>query len=143
MKYKNFLLAAIIVVILDQLLKLFFKRLIESTGEIILIKNFLSITIATNTGAGFSILSGMNLLLIWLAVIVIGGILYFSAKVKKHYLIPLGFIFGGAIGNLIDRLIYGHVIDFIAFSFWPIFNLADSMITIGSIMLIIIIIREK
>jgi signal peptidase II len=143
MKYKNFLLAAAIVFVLDQLSKLFVKRLVESTGEIIIIKDFLSITVATNTGAGFSILSGRNMLLIWLAVIIIGGLIYLSTKAKKDYLIPLGLILGGALGNLIDRIIYGHVIDFITFSFWPVFNLADSMITIGSIILIIIIIKEK
>jgi signal peptidase II len=98
-----------------------------------------SLTLASNTGAGFSILQNSNAWLVWVSVIVLGIIIYF-----KDYFPRAGFllIITGLIGNLIDRIFYGYVVDFINFKVWPVFNLADSMITIGAILTLIFWIKR-
>lgn len=94
---------------------------------------------ATNTGAGFSILQNQNILLSWIAVIALGAIIYYYSHFPK-----LGFlmIISGIIGNLIDRVMYGYVIDFINFKIWPIFNIADSLVFLGVVYTIIIWVKE-
>jgi len=84
-------------------------------------------------------LKGMNLLLIWVSIIVIGAILYNYNKIPKDKVPQTAFalIIGGAIGNLIDRIVIGKVKDFIDFRVWPAFNIADSAISIGAVLLII------
>jgi len=88
-----------------------------------------------NTGAGFSIFQNQNVLLAWIAVIALGLIIYFYNSFPRT-----GFLLitAGIIGNLLDRLMYGYVIDFINFKIWPVFNAADSFIVIGVIVTIII-----
>ena len=100
----------------------------------------LSFTYVTNTGAGFSILQNMNLMLIIISIIVLGLLIYFNNKIPR---ISLMLIVSGIVGNLIDRIFYGSVIDFINFRFWPIFNVADSLIFIGVIYWIIEILRDR
>ena len=81
-----------------------------------------------------------------LTVVIIIGILYYFCRDKKNhklFTIPLALVFGGALGNLLDRVMYGFVIDFIDFNFWPAFNIADSAITVGVIFLIIYVIKNK
>jgi len=101
---------------------------------------FFSLVYATNTGAGFSVFQNSNTLLIWIAVIALGAMIYYH-----EYFPRSGFllIITGLVGNLLDRIFYGYVIDFINFRFWPIFNLSDSMITIGAIITIIVWIRQE
>lgn len=93
---------------------------------------------ATNTGAGFSILQSQNTLLSWIAVIALGIIIYYYSHFPR-----LGFlmIVSGIIGNLIDRVMYGYVIDFINFKIWPVFNIADSLVFLGVVYTIIIWIK--
>lgn len=127
-KPKTFILIAAIVLVLDQLTKYLAS---SSKINVVLIKNFLSLTYTTNTGAGFGILKGQVFILILFSLIVLGLILYYY-KATPTKLIPfVAMIFGGALGNLIDRIMYGYVVDFISFSFWPAFNVADVGVTIG------------
>ncbi len=100
----------------------------------------LAFTYVTNTGAGFSILKDMNVWLAIISAIALVAIIYFHKEVPKFSLIT---IIAGITGNLIDRIFYGSVIDFINFKFWPIFNVADSLICIGVIYWIIILFREN
>jgi len=104
-----------------------------------LIKNILHATYIQNTGAGFGILKGWNTILIFISLIIIGIILFYFDRIikEKSIHIPIALILGGAIGNLIDRIFLGYVIDFIDFRIWPAFNIADSCITIGALWLII------
>ncbi|MDO8556563.1 MAG: signal peptidase II [Nanoarchaeota archaeon] len=91
--------------------------------------------IVTNTGASFGILQGYSWLFIIITLIVVGIIIHTS---NKQYHIAYPFIVGGALSNLIDRILYGHVIDFIHMPYWksfPVFNLADVSITIGGVLL--------
>lgn len=101
-----------------------------------------SIVHATNRGAAWSLFSDYQVWLLILRIfLVIGlGVYLFFYNKKKQWIVPLALIFAGALGNILDYFIYGHVIDMFLFSFYgwdyPIFNVADSAITIGIIWLI-------
>ena len=96
-----------------------------------LVRDYFSFT--TNTGAAFGILQGQRWFLIGVALVV--AVVLCVAIVKYGYT-ELGFILGGTIGNLIDRLVLGEVVDFIAVGWWPSFNVADSFNTIGVALLV-------
>ena len=107
-----------------------------------LIPNVISIaTNDGNTGAAWGIFSGKKLFLIFLSVAMIAVLFVFNHFVKKKnwiYCLSFGFIVGGAVGNLIDRIAFGYVRDFIFLDFWqtfPIFNMADSFLCVGAVML--------
>ncbi|MGC8877686.1 MAG: signal peptidase II [Anaerolineae bacterium] len=97
------------------------------------------ITHTTNSGAAFGLFPNQGSLFILIAIIVVIAIvIYYRHLPAEDWLIriSLGLQLGGAIGNLIDRLRFGYVVDFIDISFWPIFNLADASITIGVLLII-------
>jgi signal peptidase II len=142
-KYLLFFIIGLIVIILDQLSKYIIRKTIVIEEHIILVNNFLSFTHIYNTGAAFSILNNQNMLLLITGLIIMGFIIYYIKNAEDNFIIPLSFIFGGAFSNLIDRIIFKGVLDFINFYFWPIFNIADSFITIGIIILIYLIIIEE
>jgi signal peptidase II len=132
------ILLAFAVVAIDQLTKYLVRLYIEPGQSISVLGSILHLTYRTNTGAGFSILEGQQILLISIAIMaVIISAVYAvkSADVKLKALLSL---FAGAVlGNLIDRLFFGFVTDFIDFRIWPVFNISDSMLTITVILLII------
>jgi len=108
---------------------------------------FFNLTLMYNQGAAFSFLSNAGGWQKWfftlLAIGVSGGIIYWLKKLpvtEKEQAIALSLVLGGAIGNLIDRLMHGHVIDFIDVYYeqlhWPAFNIADSAIVLGAAILI-------
>jgi len=121
-------------VIIDQALKCFFAK----TGFIANLGIF-ALHYVTNTGASFGMLQGNNATLAWVSVIVLGLIMLLVDKIRKEQTVPVLLIASGIIGNLIDRVFRGFVVDFIDFKFWPVFNLADSMIVIGVVWLIVVI----
>lgn len=97
------------------------------------------ITHTTNTGAAFGIFPEQGGVFILIAVVVVVAImLYYRHLPEGDWLIriSLGLQMGGAVGNLIDRLRFGHVVDFIDVGFWPIFNIADASITIGVVLIV-------
>ncbi len=140
-----FFSTTLIIIILDQATK---QIAIDALREpVSIINNILSLSIVKNTGAGFGFLDGfkgINSLMIYLSLFIIGLILYFYYKVpnKTSAHISLALILGGGISNFIDRVRLGYVIDFIAPSFWPSFNVADAAITIGVIGFIVFGWRE-
>ena len=94
----------------------------------------------SNTGVAFGMLQGMNPVFIGLAVLVSIGIVYYYPKIeKKDWMIKLALMMelGGAVGNLVDRIKYGHVIDFISVGTFPVWNIADACITVGVIILLL------
>ena len=127
------------IILLDQLTKYLTSKYMALHQSTPIIKNILHLTYIQNTGAGFGILKGWNTILIFISLIIIGVILFYFDRIikEKQIHIPIALILGGAIGNLIDRIFLGHVIDFIDFRIWPAFNVADSCITIGALWLII------
>ena len=135
----KFILFALLIIILDLVTKQLIYLFKPSTELL----SFFSLVYVKNTGAGFGILGGMNILLIVISVIVLVSIGYYYKKIPKENwtLIAFGLIVGGIIGNLIDRLFRGFVIDFLDFFIsgwhWPAFNVADTALVVGVVMLII------
>jgi signal peptidase II len=138
---------AVVVLLLDQLS----KRWIEanlSIGESIVpfpaLSGFFTITHFTNTGAAFGLFRDQGLLFVVIAVVVVVAIVVYSRNLPKDVWLvqfSLGLQLGGALGNLLDRLRQGHVTDFIYFHFWPAFNVADTAIVVGVILLAWTILR--
>jgi len=132
-KLSIILITTISIIFLDQLLK------------ILITKSIIPISYTTNTGAGFGLFQDSTSLLIWFSIIVIGIIFYLYDKIpeeKKHIQFSIALILGGALGNLIDRIRFGYVVDFINLRIWPSFNIADAAITLGVIGVIIFLIKK-
>ena len=106
---------------------------------------FIKISYVTNTGAGFGILKDNSFYLGLISLCVSIFLIYHYNKIsiKKLPQIFIGLFFGGTVGNLIDRLTQQYVIDYFGTSFWPSFNLADSAITISTVGLIYLILKNK
>lgn len=138
-----FFLTAVLVFLVDQITKILVRENITMSTSIELIPKILYFTHTTNTGASFSLLTDFSLLLTIVAIIVVIAIILFYRKIPENYKLPFALILGGTLGNLTDRLLFGTVTDFIDFRVWPIFNVADSMITIAAILLVIIVWREE
>ena len=139
-KYIIIFSTALIIILIDQITKFLIRINFQLNETFPIIKNIFHLTYIHNFGAGFGILQQQKWILIFISLIVIGVIFYYFGRIKdKEILLQVlvGFVLGGTIGNLIDRLIYGFVIDFIDIRIWPIFNVADSFVTIGVIGLII------
>lgn len=142
----SLILLAIFVVICDQLLKFTLDYLLTPGQSIPLIKNFFHITLVHNTGAAFGILKNQTTLFMILSILASLVIVYYIPKLGKKAVLTrlaLALILGGAVGNLVDRVRLGYVIDFLDFRVWPVFNIADSAITIGAILFIIGLLRKK
>ncbi|MBR3661314.1 MAG: signal peptidase II [Bacilli bacterium] len=148
MKRKVYILSFILLII-DIISKQLIKNLMPINTSIIVIKNFFNITFVINTGAAFSILRGQQLFLIILGILVLGGVIYYLRKDKlnNYKVIYYSLLIGGIIGNLIDRIIYNGVIDFLDFKIFlydaPIFNLADTFICISVFLIIFESLRRK
>ncbi len=124
---------AVLVVLLDQLTKHFVKSNTPDWNV-----GILTIHYVTNTGAGFGILRTQTHWLTLISAAVALVVLFYYPQIEKET-IPqalLGLFLGGVVGNFIDRLLLGHVVDFIDFRIWPAFNVADAAITISVIGLV-------
>jgi len=136
----GFLGVALAVFVLDQVTKwLIVQWLREPGASVSVLWPVFSLTYVTNTGAAFGLFANQNLLFIFIAVAVIAVILFFYRYLLADHLllrISLALQLGGALGNLLDRLRLGYVVDFLDFRVWPVFNIADSAITIGVLLLI-------
>lgn len=138
-----------IILIIDQILKNIVKTKMSLNQEIVLIKNFLSINYLKNTGAAFSILTNQTLILIIISFIIIFVLDRFLTKEKNLNnlsVISIGLILGGIFGNLLDRILYKGVIDYLSFRIFsynfPVFNFADMAITIGTFLLLFNMVKE-
>jgi len=143
-----FPLSAAIVLLADQLTKLLAKSVLESKPPPP-DHYFFRWTYVENEGAAFGLLTNAHFLIAFAIIMAVATIvIYYRFPYWNHPVlrIGLGLMLGGAIGNLIDRLRQGYVVDFIDFRVWPVFNIADSAITIGVISLafyFIFIFKEK
>lgn len=138
---------SLLVFVLDQASKLWFDNNLNMYQQIVIIPDYFSWTLAYNTGAAFSFLADANGWQRWffaaIAVLVSGVLVVWLKRLKADetwLALALALVLGGALGNLFDRVVYGHVIDFILLHwqsrwYFPAFNLADSAITLGAILL--------
>ena len=132
-----------IVFAMDQIIKIVIQKNMNLLERIVVIPNFFSISYVRNTGAAFSILEKQSFLLILISVIFI-VIFHEYIRRENHFtklsIIASGLILGGIFGNLLDRILYRAVIDYLDFVIFrydfPVFNLADMGITIGIILLL-------
>lgn len=140
----NVYLLSIWIIVVDQFLKIYLssKQLFEKTFTII--PNFFSIDLVHNTGGAFSILSGNRWLFVVIGILVVVLISFFITKIeyltaKSTFVFSL--LIGGILGNLIDRVVHGYVIDYLSFKIvdynFPIFNFADICIVISILIMLI------
>ena len=126
---------------LDQLSKFLIRINLFVGQSVPIIDNVLHFTYLHNSGATWGILKGNNILFIIASGIVL--VLIYNRREFKKFEFSYSLIIAGIIGNLIDRIFLGGVTDFIDFRIWPVFNIADSCITIGVIILIYSILRKE
>ncbi|MBR2634015.1 MAG: signal peptidase II [Clostridia bacterium] len=136
----------VLIVILDQLSKYFATLYLEGGAAYTVIHGFLSFRYNENRGAAWGILADQRWVFMTVstaAILAIVGYLFYTRKEKKNplFLLSLCFFCGGGIGNMIDRVYLGYVVDFLRFDFieFPIFNVADSFITVGAALMFLYI----
>ena len=135
-------LVSLIVIVLDQLTKHIAILKLPPGGSIPLIKGVFHLTLVRNKGMAFGLFPGQANFLLILSILVVPALvtflIIFSRRIKTGLVkFGLALILGGAIGNLIDRLRWGEIVDFLDFRIWPVFNLADTAITVGAILLVL------
>lgn len=135
---------ALVIVVFDQISKWWVLAELADPPKIIPVTSFFTLVLAWNRGVSFSLFSGQAPPYVFAAVaviIVIGLSIWLWRADNRWLAVGIGLIIGGAVGNVIDRMRFGAVADFLYFHvgefYWPAFNLADSAITIGVTMLII------
>lgn len=132
------ILSGILLIIFDQIIKYLVINNLSLGSSLSIIDNFFYVTYIRNTGIAFGLFQNKNIFMIIIISIIIILLLIFYKKEKNKHLtlnISIVLIISGAIGNLIDRIVRGYIVDYINFTFWPAFNLADSFVVIGSILL--------
>ena len=150
LKYFIFIISCIFLILLDQLTKRLAVIYLKDKMPIAIIDNILELTYVENRGAAFGILQNKQILFYVLTILILIAIIYLLIKfdLKKENIVQFIFlllIFSGAVGNFIDRVKNKYVVDFIYFKpiDFPVFNVADICITLGSILMIIILIFVK
>ncbi|MFK0311814.1 signal peptidase II [Pseudomonas sp. NPDC090233] len=146
---------SLLVLVLDQATKLYFNNALTMYQQIVVIPDYFSWTLAYNTGAAFSFLAdgaGWQRWLFALIAVAVSAVLVVWLKRlgrnETWLAVALALVLGGAIGNLYDRVVLGHVVDFILVHwknthYFPAFNIADSAITVGAVMLALDMFKSK
>lgn len=129
----------------DLLTKILAVANIEPGRPVWLIGDVVSLRLVRNPGAAFSMATGMTWLLTLVAVGVVIGVVRIGRTLRSPWwALGLGLVLGGALGNLVDRffrapgVMQGHVVDFVSVGWWPVFNVADSAIVCGAILLVVL-----
>ena len=145
----------VIIVVLDRITKIIIDRSMPLHHSIPVIDGLFNLTYVRNTGAAFGIFAGSHEafrlpFLILVSILALGFVVVMVKRLRDEetgLITALAFIIGGALGNLVDRVLYGEVIDFLDFYWsryhWPAFNLADSFITVGVLITLYYLIRAK
>lgn len=135
------LVVGAVLVIIDQIIKYFVSAYLQPVGSVSVIDNIFSLTYVENKGVAFGMFSDMRWIFVALTSILLVIIIFYMFKKRpkgKFFYVCAALIIGGGIGNLIDRIFYGYVIDYLSLSFFPpVCNFADYCITAGTIMLVI------
>lgn len=150
---KIFGVTAFLIIILDQITKYWAQEYLlprreSGEGPVVLLNGFLKFTYAENTGAAFSIGTGITWVFTTIALVVVVVIIKYSRKLGSlTWALALGGLLGGAVGNLIDRMFrapgpfQGFVVDFIQLPYWAIFNIADMAVVLSGVTIAILLIR--
>jgi signal peptidase II len=138
------------VIALDQLTKWWVQQSLALDAYRTLLPGILTLTHVHNTGSAFSLFRGAGGWLVFVSVVSLFAIVRYWLSLQRRgvtispvLLLGLAFPFGGAAGNLIDRLRFGYVVDFLELPRWPVFNVADSAITVGAILLVLHFRRQE
>ena len=135
------LIAALIGV--DQLVKLLVVQNFE-LFESLDLWNFIHLTYIHKTGAAFGMMEGARVLFLIFNIVLVAAVLWAWKKPwMGRYKLSVSLIVAGALGNCIDRIFRGYVVDFIDFTYWPVFNVADIAVVCGTILLSIMILTAK
>jgi signal peptidase II len=141
---------AAVVLALDQLIKYLVVRHLAGRPPVELLGSFLQLRYTTNSGGAFSLLTGQPLFFALTAMAIIVGLVYAARRTRgTPLLLTLGLVLGGALGNLADRLfrgevpLRGEVVDFVKVGSFPVFNLADSCISVGGVVLALLLSRAE
>lgn len=145
---KKTLQISFVIVFIDQVIKCLVRTLLANR-EIVVIPNFFSLFYAKNPGAAWSLFSGNRLFLILITFLFLGFLYFFFLKdqtLKQIEKVGMGFLIGGIVGNLVDRIFWGYVIDYLSFTFFrysfPIFNFADTCIVLSIFFFILVSVSE-
>ncbi len=139
-------IVAIVVIILDQIVKYMVKTSMALQQSIPVIEDVFHITYIHNQGAAFGMLSDKTSLLALMTLIVVGVLIWYAMRMKstsKVLRLSLALILGGSVGNLIDRVRFGYVVDYLDFRVWPVFNLADSALVVGAFILGYLVLTDE
>ena len=141
-------LVACVILLVDQLTKYLVVSKINSNYEIEVIGDLFYLTNVKNRGAAWGIMQNGRVFFIVVTIFVVCGILYFMKNIDKKYVkMVLAVVLGGTLGNFVDRIFRGYVVDFLDFYIggyhFPIFNIADVCITVGVALLVYCILLDK
>ncbi|MEU2178936.1 MULTISPECIES: signal peptidase II [Nocardia] len=144
-RLRALLVLAAVVFGLDLLTKTIAVANLTPGEPVSIVGDFARLSLVRNPGAAFSMATGMTWLLTLVAAAVVIGVVRIGRTLRSlWWAIGLGMVLGGALGNLVDRLfrapgpLQGHVVDFVAVGWWPVFNVADSAIVCGAILLVVL-----
>lgn len=145
----NFLhgLVLILILFLDQLTKFLANKYLVLNHSVIIIKDFFKLTLVYNKGAAWGILANQQFLFLVITLFFVGVMIYLYLKARNSiFKWNIVLFLAGAIGNFIDRVLYGQVTDFLDFTIlnydFPVFNLADIVLNIAVVLLIFVLIRR-
>ena len=140
------LIAAVLLVAVDQITKYIALTQLKPIGSVTFIGVFMGFTFVENRGAAFGIFSGKTWLLLVISIIICAVLVWAMTKMPKtkeyrKLRVTFVLILSGAVGNIIDRALRGYVVDFFEFTFikWPVFNMADIYVVVGTIVMAVII----
>lgn len=140
-----FILSAAVIILADQLTKFWINSMPEDIFPITVIPNVFTIKRITNTGIAFGLFQDLMNILIIISIIAVILIIVLKIKMKLDsflFNLGLGLLLGGTIGNLIDRIVFREVTDFLSIHFFAVFNVADTFINIGFAIIAVVLLRS-
>lgn len=133
------------VLLVDQLTKVWAVATLEGKPPVQVVGDFFTLVFVRNSGAAFSLGSGSTIVVSLLALVIVGVLIYRARNLQSvWWAIAMGGMIGGALGNLTDRVfrepgaLRGHVVDFLALPFWPVFNVADMAVVFSAIGMVVL-----
>ena len=147
------MIAVVVLILIDQGTKLWALESLKPIHNMTVVDGILDLTFVENRGVAFGMFSGQRWFILLLTILIAAGLLYFYKTLprKQEYRpvrLSLILVLAGAVGNIIDRMFRGYVVDFFEFTFfeWPVFNVADIYVVVGVILLalmILFVIKEE